>query len=228
MSAGPWPSRIRGVLDTVRDEGRWRAPREFDARGPVGILRGERAAAPVVSFASNDYLGLSAHPEVVRAAHEALGRWGAGSGASPLVTGTRPVHTELEEELARWKGTEAAVCFPSGFAANMGVLATLAGPEVVVLSDELNHASIIDGCRLSRAALGVYRHCDMDHVAELLAAAAARHQPALVVSDTVFSMDGDVVPLGRAGVPLHRPWGAARARRGARRPRAPTRPRHQR
>ncbi len=195
MSVGPWPSRIRGVLDTVRAEGRWRVPREFDARGPVGILRDDDVVAEVVSFASNDYLGLSSHPEVVRAAGEALSRWGAGSGASRLVTGTRPVHTELEEELARWKGTEAAVCFPTGFAANLGVLATLAGPDVVVLSDELNHASIIDGCRLSRAPLAVYRHRDMDHLEELLAATAARHQPALVVTDTVFSMDGDAVAL---------------------------------
>ena len=114
----PWDARIRASLDQVVDEGRWRAPREFDALGPAGVLEGGR----VVSFASNDYLGLSAHPAVVAAAQSALTRWGAGSGASRLVTGTRPIHGALERELAEWKGTEAAVCFPTGFAANLGVL----------------------------------------------------------------------------------------------------------
>ena len=158
-----------------------------------------------MSFASNDYLGLSAHPAVVAAAQDALSRWGAGSGASRLVTGSRPIHSELERALAEWKGTEAAVCFPTGFAANLGVLSTLGGPGVRILSDELNHASIIDGCRLSRSALVVYRHRDMGHLEELLAdgdAAAADAGadaggaiPNIVVTDSVFSMDGDVAPL---------------------------------
>jgi 8-amino-7-oxononanoate synthase len=173
-------------------QGRWRSPRTFDAAGPAGTLAGD---VEVISFASNDYLGLSTHPEVVGAARRALERWGAGSGASRLVTGTRPVHGELEAALARWKGTEAAVCFPTGFAANLGVLSTLAGPEVAVFSDELNHASIIDGCRLCRAHVTIYRHRDLEHLAGLLASASARRQPALVVTDTVFSMDGDAVRL---------------------------------
>src|SRR5271168_3817303 len=191
MSDTPWDSRIRAALDRVVDEGRWRAPREFDALGPAGMLEG----GPVVSFASNDYLGLSAHPSVVAAAQGALTRWGAGSGASRLVTGSRPIHSALEEELAEWKGAEAAVCFPTGFAANLGVLSTLGGPGVRILSDQLNHASIIDGCRLSRSALAVYRHRDMGHLAELLADAAATPTPTIVVTDSVFSMDGDVAPL---------------------------------
>ena len=197
MSDTPWDARIRASLDRVVDEGRWRAPREFDALGPAGLLEG----GPVVSFASNDYLGLGAHPAVVAAAHDALTRWGAGSGASRLVTGTRPIHSELERELAEWKGTEAAVCFPTGFAANLGVLCTLGGPDVRILSDELNHASIIDGCRLSRSDLAVYRHCDMGHLAELLADGADSRSdtavpvPTIVVTDSVFSMDGDVAPL---------------------------------
>ena len=169
-------------------------PREFDALGPAGLLEG--APEPVVSFASNDYLGLSAHPAVVAAAREALTRWGAGSGASRLVTGSRPIHSELETELAAWKGTEAAVCFPTGFAANLGVLSTLGGPGVRILSDELNHASIIDGCRLSRSALAVYCHRDMGHLAELLAATETdTNAPTIVVTDSVFSMDGDIAPL---------------------------------
>jgi len=191
--------RIRGELARVIEEGRWRTPREFDARGPAGALEGG-APEGVVSFASNDYLGLSAHPAVVAAAHDALDRWGAGSGASRLVTGTRPIHGELEDALADWKGTEAAVCFPTGFAANLGVLTVLGGPGVRVLSDELNHASIIDGCRLSCSTLAVYRHRDMAHLEELLTAGPGADPtgaaaPTIIVTDSVFSMDGDVAPL---------------------------------
>jgi 8-amino-7-oxononanoate synthase len=187
-----WPDSIRAQLAEVVDEGRWRAPRAFDARGPVGTLEG----ADVVSFASNDYLGLSAHPSVRAAAHDALERWGTGAGASRLVTGSRPVHAELELELAQWKGTEAAVCFPTGFAANLGVLSVLGRSGVRVFSDELNHASIIDGCRLSRAEVSVYRHRDLGHLEELLAPSDAQPKmPSLVVTDSVFSMDGDVAPL---------------------------------
>ncbi len=189
-----WSDRIVDDLERVVAEGRWRAPRVFDAAGPTGRL-GASDGREVVSFASNDYLGLSTHPEVVGAAHRALDRWGAGSGASRLVTGTRPVHAELEAALAEWKGTEAAVCFPTGFAANLGVLSTLAGPDVAVFSDELNHASIIDGCRLSGASVTVYRHRDLEHLAELLGVAASARRPALVVTDTIFSMDGDAAPL---------------------------------
>ena len=184
-----WPTMIRARLDAVVEDGRWRAPREFDARGPVGTLDG----APVVSFASNDYLGLSAHPTVVAAARGALERWGAGAGASRLVTGSRPVHTELEVALAAWKGTDAAVCFATGFAANLGALSVLGGPTVRVLSDELNHASIIDGVRLSRSPVSIYRHCDVAHLAALLEADPAT--PTIVVTDTVFSMDGDAAPV---------------------------------
>jgi 8-amino-7-oxononanoate synthase len=192
MSPENWPERIRGQLAQVVDEGRWRAPRTFDARGPQGTLEG----VEVVSFASNDYLGLSDHPAVRAAAHEALERWGTGAGASRLVTGSRPVHNELEDELAQWKGTEAAVCFPTGFAANLGVLSVLGGPGVRVFSDELNHASIVDGCRLARAEVAVYRHRDLGHLEELLASGdVVGRMPALVVTDSVFSMDGDVAPL---------------------------------
>jgi len=185
-----WSRRIRAQLDTVVDEGRWRAPRDFDGRGPAGVLEG----GDVVAFASNDYLGLSTHAAVIAAGHQALDRWGAGAGASRLVTGSRPVHTELERALAAWKGTAAAVCFPTGFAANLGALSVLGGPGVRVLSDALNHASIIDGCRLSRSDLTVYRHCDMEHLGHLLAA-DSDGRPTVVVTDTVFSMDGDTAPL---------------------------------
>jgi 8-amino-7-oxononanoate synthase len=192
VSPGTWADRIRAQLAQVVDDGRWRAPRTFDALGPGGELEG----ADVVSFASNDYLGLSCHPAVVAEAHAALDRWGTGAGASRLVTGSRPVHADLEREVAAWKGTDAAVCFPSGFAANLGVLSVLGGPGVSVFSDELNHASIIDGCRLSRSDVSVYRHLDLAHLEQMLASAARRAQaPALVVTDSVFSMDGDSAPL---------------------------------
>ena len=191
MSSGVWPARIRAQLDQVVEKGRWRTPREFDARGPVGALEG----ADVVSFASNDYLGLSALPKVVAAAHDALERWGTGAGASPLVTGSRPIHSRLERALAEWKHAEAAICFPTGFAANLGVLSVLGGPGVRVLSDELNHASIIDGCRLSRSELAIFRHRDLAHLHALLRSADGAATPKLVVTDTVFSMDGDVAPI---------------------------------
>ncbi|MGH9091782.1 MAG: aminotransferase class I/II-fold pyridoxal phosphate-dependent enzyme [Acidimicrobiales bacterium] len=177
-------------LAGVADGGRWRWPRTFDAAGPAGTLPEE--GRDVVAFASNDYLGLGTHPAVVGAAHRALDRWGAGSGASRLITGSRPVHRELEEAVARWKGTEAAVTFPTGFAANLGVLAVLGTAGTRLLSDELNHASIVDGCRLARADVSVYRHADPEHLDALLAGSGA---PAVVVTDTVFSMDGDVAPL---------------------------------
>jgi 8-amino-7-oxononanoate synthase len=198
-----WRARIAARLDEVAAAGRWRMPRTFDARGPQGVLtEGGRA---VVAFASNDYLGLSSHPDVVGAAHAALDRWGTGSGASRLISGTRPVHDDLELALARWKGTESAVCFPTGFAANLAVLSVLAGPGTRILSDELNHASIIDGCRLSRAAVTVFRHGDAEQVASLL---AADHTPSLVVTDSVFSMDGDLAPLTELAAACRR-YGAA-------------------
>jgi 8-amino-7-oxononanoate synthase len=176
-------------LARVAAEGQWRSPRPFDALGVEGRLDAE---GTIVSFASNDYLGLSAHPTVVAGAAAALERWGAGAGASRLVTGSRPVHQELEAALADWKGSEAAVTFPTGFAANLGALSVLGGLSGRILSDELNHASIIDGCRLARAEVAVYRHADPDHVDHLLARPGP---PAVVVTDTVFSMDGDVAPL---------------------------------
>jgi 8-amino-7-oxononanoate synthase len=145
----------------------------------------------VVSFASNDYLGLSIHHRVRAAAHDALDRWGAGAGSSRLIVGDRPVHSALEEDLAAWRDSEAAVVFPTGFQTNLGVLTTF-GAGARIVSDELNHASIIDGARLAKAEITVYRHRDVEHAAHLVAGAPGR---ALVISDTVFSMDGDVADV---------------------------------
>jgi 8-amino-7-oxononanoate synthase len=186
-----WKSWADDAARQIRDAGQWRAPRDLDAAGPEGKLA--PGGRPVVSFASNDYLGLTQHPAVVAAAHQAIDRWGTGSGAARLIVGSRPVHSELEHELATWRGTEDAVLFTTGFAANLGVLTTLTGPDVLVCSDELNHASLIDGRRLANAPLAVYRHCDADHVDAVLAASDAPRR--LVVTESVFSMDGDVAPL---------------------------------
>jgi 8-amino-7-oxononanoate synthase len=163
------------------------------ASEPEVMLDGRR----VLCLASNNYLGLAAHPEVVDAAAEAARHYGAGSGSARLVTGGLALHDELEARLAAFKGTEAALLFSSGYLANLGTVAALVGPGDAVFSDALNHASIIDGCRLSRADVHVYRHADAGHLADRLGewrrqAGAAR---ALVVTDSVFSMDGDVAPL---------------------------------
>jgi 8-amino-7-oxononanoate synthase len=185
-----WSSIVAARGARLAAEGRWRAPVTFDARGPEGVLTED--GRPVVAFASNDYLGLSVHPAVISAAHEALDRWGAGAGASRLVTGSRPVHAALEEALAAWKGAERAAVFPTGFAANLGVLGAFGDAGVRICSDELNHASIVDGARLAHAEVAVYRHADVAHLDALLRDAPG---PALVVSDLVFSMDGDVAPV---------------------------------
>ena len=186
-----WQQWVEASCRRVDAAGQWRRPRTFDARGPVGHLTGA-AATGVVSFASNDYLGLSTHPAVAAAAHAALDRWGAGSGASRLVTGSRPVHADLEAALAGWKGCERAVLLPTGFAANLSVLEVFAAEGAHVFSDELNHASIIDGCRAARAGVTVYRHGDLDQLDEQLGRSPGRP---VVVTDTVFSMDGDAADL---------------------------------
>lgn len=184
-----WRTAVDRRLTAIREAEQWRQTRDFETTGAVvGSVDGRE----VVSFAANDYLGLTHHPRVIAAAREAVVRWGAGSGASRLVVGSRPVHTELEEELAAWKRTEAALLFPTGFAANLGVLSVFGGKDVTVLSDELNHASIIDGCRLARATVQVYRHSDLDHLATLLDEVTGR---AVIVSDSVFSMDGDAADV---------------------------------
>ncbi len=148
---------------------------------------------PVLLLCSNNYLGFADHPQVRQAAAEAATRWGVGAGASRLISGTMTIHRRLEERLAAFKGRESALLFGSGYLANMGAIAALARPGDVVFSDELNHASIIDGCRLSRAEIFVYDHCDPEHLAWGIDEAEGRG--ALIVTDSVFSMDGDVAPL---------------------------------
>jgi 8-amino-7-oxononanoate synthase len=191
VSESAWREWAEREGATVRALGQWRAPRDFDAHGTEGKLAPD--GRPVVSFASNDYFGLTQHPAVIAAAHAALDRFGAGSGSARLIVGSRPVHSELEAALAQWKREDAAACFPTGFAANLGAITTFAGPGVLVCSDELNHASIIDGCRLSRTTIEVFPHRDLDALDTLLSSRGRRR--ALVISDTVFSMDGDIADV---------------------------------
>ena len=181
---------IEDRLAELRELGLYRRTRMVSGpQGPRVVLDGK----PVLLLCSNNYLGLADHPRVREAAADAAMRWGVGAGASRLVSGTMTVHRRLEERLAGFEDRDAALLFGSGYLANLGVVSALAGAGSVVLSDELNHASIVDGCRLARAETFVYRHADVEHLAWGLRNAEGRS--ALIVTDSVFSMDGDVAPL---------------------------------
>ncbi len=183
-------SDIDERLEEIRERGLYRKLRSVSGpQGPRVLLDGR----PVLLLCSNNYLGLADHPRVREAAAEAAMRYGAGSGASRLISGNMTIHRRLEEALAAFKGREACVLFGSGYLANSGVVSALAREGDVVFSDALNHASIVDGCRLSRAETFVYDHCDVDHLDWGLRQAEGRG--ALIVTDGVFSMDGDVAPL---------------------------------
>lgn len=159
-------------------------------QGPDMLLRGGR----VVNFGSNDYLTLAADPRLICAVGQAARQEGVGSGASPLICGRSGAHVELEQALADFEGTEAALVFPSGFAANSGAIAALAGPGDLVLADRKCHASLLDGCRLSRADFRVFPHNQVEQLDRLLERSAAARRR-LVVTDSLFSMDGDLAPL---------------------------------
>jgi glycine C-acetyltransferase/8-amino-7-oxononanoate synthase len=181
---------IQARLDEIDELGLTRRMRLVSGpQGPRVVLDGK----PVLLLCSNNYLGLADHPRVREAAADAAMRWGVGAGASRLVSGTMTVHRRLEDALAAFKEREAALLYGSGYLANIGVVSALAGRGEVVFSDELNHASLIDGCRLARAETVVYRHNDVEHLAWCMQQAGSRG--ALVVTDSVFSMDGDVAPL---------------------------------
>jgi 8-amino-7-oxononanoate synthase len=160
------------------------------ATGPTVQFSGRQ----VILLSSNDYLGLATHPEVVQAAVEATQRYGAGAGASRLISGTLPPHERLESALAAFKQTEAALVFSSGYLANLGAISCLIGRGGLILADRLCHASLIDACRLSGADFRVYRHADCAHV-ETLLKRRQRGRPTLIATDGLFSMDGDLAPL---------------------------------
>lgn len=180
-------------LDQLEQQGMLRSLRIVaDGQGPKVCINGREA----LLLCSNNYLGIAGHPNLVEKMVAATREFGAGSGASRLVSGTMPIHAAFEERLADFKGMPAALLFNSGYAANTGILQGLFGPDDVIFSDELNHASIIDGCRLAGARTVIYPHCDTAALAELM----ERERPNrkgrwLIVTDGIFSMDGDMAPL---------------------------------
>jgi 8-amino-7-oxononanoate synthase len=193
VGGGAWSAWLDVGLGDRRARNLLRDLRPLRADSPV---RGRLAGRPVVVFASNDYLGLSAHPAVRAAAAATASEAGMGPRAAPLICGYGEEHAALEAELAALAATEAALLFANGWAANTGLLGALGGPDLALFSDELNHASIIDGCALAArrgAEVHVYRHADLQHLEELLARCRRRRR--LIVSDAVFSMDGDLAPL---------------------------------
>ena len=169
----------RALAETVREDGIWV----------------ERDGKRLLSFSCNDYLNLTQHPAIKQAAVAAIEQYGAGSGASRLVTGNHPLYAQLEVRLARIKKTEAAVVFGSGYLANAGIIPVLIGRDGLVLADELSHACLFAGAQLSRGKVLAFRHNDVGHARELLATHRAEHDHAMIVSDGVFSMDGDLAPL---------------------------------
>src|ERR1700687_3931815 len=177
---------------------------DLDAKGlhfRLRVLEGEQNPAShfdgrdVINLSSNNYLGLTTHKALRRAAIEAIRRYGVGAGAVRTIAGTMDLHMALEEQIARFKGSEACVVFPSGFTANAGTVAAILGKDDLILSDELNHASIIDGCRLSRATIKVFKHRDAADCERLCRETADWPGHKLLISDGVFSMDGDIAPL---------------------------------
>ena len=162
----------------------------------------------VINLSSNNYLGLATHPKLIAAAVEAVQKYGAGSGAVRTIVGTLEIHEELERKLAAFKGTEAVLVFTSGFTANQAVLGTVLEEGDLVISDALNHASIIDGVRLTKASRAIYQHNDMDDLARVLEEAKGKYKKTLIVTDGVFSMDGDIAPLDKIA-DLAEQYGAA-------------------
>jgi 8-amino-7-oxononanoate synthase len=178
-------------LAQIKNAGLYRRLRRVENdQGPTLMIGGRE----VINFSSNNYLGIANHSTLAAAAKEAIDRYGCGSGASRLISGNMTLHEELENRLAQFKGTEAALVFNSGFQANIGAISTLAGDSDAIFSDALNHASIIDGSRLARAKIFVYAHNDLDQLETALSHAASFRRK-LIVTESIFSMDGDEAPL---------------------------------
>src|SRR6266702_2035939 len=179
-------------LDKLREQKLYQRLRTLESEQlPVSRFDGRE----VINLSSNNYLGLTTHPKLRRRAIEAIERYGVGSGAVRTIAGTMTVHMALEEKIAKFKNVEAAVVFQSGFTANAGTVQAILGKEDVIVSDELNHASIIDGCRLSRAEIKVFPHKDVEACEKILKEIAPRACHKLLITDGVFSMDGDIAPL---------------------------------
>jgi glycine C-acetyltransferase len=193
-STRPQLAHLTAQLDDLKQRGTFFRLRVLDdEQGPVCTYDGKR----VINLASNNYLGLCDHPKLREAAIVATQRFGVGSGAVRTIAGTMRIHMELEEKIAAFKGVEACVVFQSGFTANAGTVSSILGKEDFILSDELNHASIIDGARLSRAKIKVFRHKDVAHAEELLKEIQNEPGRKLLITDGVFSMDGDIGPVDK-------------------------------
>jgi 8-amino-7-oxononanoate synthase len=178
-------------LENLKSCSRFRSLIELDFSGNKAVVKGRE----LLCFASNDYLALSLHPEVKKAAIAAIEKFGTGAAASRLVTGTRSLHFDLERELATYKMMPQAVVYPTGYMANLGVMTALAKSNCRIISDALNHASIIDACKLSNAEVSIYRHLDYTNCLNLVKKAVDDKKHAIIVSDLVFSMDGDACDL---------------------------------
>jgi len=182
---------IRDELDSLRQQGLFTNIRTIESpQGAWLTIDGRR----VLNFCANNYLGLANHPALRSAAKDAIDQYGVGPGAVRTIAGTMSLHIQLEERLAAFKGVEAAISFQSGFSANLATVPALVGKGDIIFSDELNHASIIDGCRLSRAEIVRYAHCDPDDLRRVIGETKVEGR-AMIISDGVFSMDGDVAPL---------------------------------
>jgi glycine C-acetyltransferase len=189
----PQLAHLTATLDELKQRGTFFRLRELeDVQGPVCTYDGKK----VINLASNNYLGLCNHPKLAEAAIQAIKDHGVGSGAVRTIAGTMRIHMELEEKIARFKNVEACVVFQSGFTANAGTVSSILGKEDFILSDELNHASIIDGARLSKAKIKVFRHKDVEHCEQLLHEVQNEPGKKLIITDGVFSMDGDIGPVG--------------------------------
>src|SRR5438105_4686639 len=192
QTARPQLSYLGDQLADLKKKGTYFKLRVLeDEQEPVCTFDGKK----VINLASNNYLGLTTHPKLREAALEATRKYGVGSGAVRTIAGTMKIHMDLEEKIARFKNVEACVVFQSGFAANAGTVSAILGKEDFIISDQLNHASIIDGARLSRAKILVFRHKDIAHAEEQLASIKDQPGRKLIISDGVFSMDGDIGPL---------------------------------
>jgi glycine C-acetyltransferase len=192
----PQLAYLTDILNGLKEKGTYFRLRVLDdQQAPVCHYDGKQ----VINLASNNYLGLANHPKLIEAALKATRELGVGSGAVRTIAGTMKIHMDLEEKIARFKNVEACVVFQSGFAANAGTVSAILGKEDFILSDELNHASIIDGARLSRAKIKVFRHKDVAHCEELLQEVANEPGHKLVITDGVFSMDGDIGPVDKLG-----------------------------
>src|ERR1700712_3477956 len=193
MSTRPQLAHLTAQLDDLRSRGTFFRLRVLDdEQAPVCHYDGKQ----VINLASNNYLGLCNHPKLREAAVAATEKFGVGSGAVRTIAGTMRIHIELEEKIAAFKNVEACVVFQSGFTANAGTVGSILGKDDFILSDELNHASIIDGARLSRAKIKVFRHKDVAHCEELLQEIEGEPGKKLIITDGVFSMDGDIGPVG--------------------------------